>query len=148
MQIRFLNIKTYSLSTLHFMQVKFLNIKIYLLFTFTLHAGQILQHKNLIILVVNIYCASMLCYNNVCSQFTDIISCEGAAGVIPVLTRFHGHAVFASAFSPLTRRPVFIVQSCPIAPNPGALYTTVYHHTHSTQFKHVNWPQSIRSKKA
>ena len=91
----------------------------------------------------------MLCYNNGCLKFADIITCVGTGVVKPKLICVHEHAVVASATIWLTRPPVCIVPpGCPIRPNPGALYTTVYHHTHSTEFKHVNWPQSIRCKKA
>ncbi len=95
------------------------------LFTSDLHSNVIPKHKNLIILVVNIYCEFMLCCNNVCLQFTDIILLPVTVDIIPNRSQDHFHAV-----SPPTRwrtkPPVCIVQCCPITPFPGSLlHTTV-----------------------
>ncbi len=97
---------------------------------FTIHCLQLqsikvifLSIKNLIIILFKIYCAFMLCYNNACLQFTDIKPCANTVPVIPSLICVHDHAVLASATFWLTRRPVCIVQGCPIAPLPGSLHT-------------------------
>ncbi len=79
---------------------------------------------------VNIYHALMLCYNNVCLQFTDIISRVVTGEVSPTLSRAQDHAVFLRATTRLSRVPVFIVQGCPIAPFPCSLYTAVHHLYH------------------
>ncbi len=84
---------------------------------------------SLIILLFSIYCAFMLCYNNACSQFTDIIMCDGTGCVIPIFcVHVLVHAVPTSALIWPTRPPVCIVQGCPVAPLPGSLHT----HTHIT----------------
>ena len=77
--------------------------------------------------LANIYHALMLCYNNVCLQFTDIISRVVTGEVSPTLSRAQDHAVLLRATTRLSRVPVFIVQGCPVTPFPGSLYATVHH---------------------
>ena len=64
----------------------------------------------------------MLCYYDVCLEFTDIIKRVDAVGVIPELICVHVHAVLTGAIIWLTGEPVCVVQVCPIAPHPVSLY--------------------------
>jgi hypothetical protein len=84
----------------------------------------------LVIFVVNMYCAFMLCYNNVCLQFTDMISCDVTREGTPMLIPDHEHAVYVRKTRPwiATISPVCIVQGCPIAPFPDFLFPAYMYH--------------------
>jgi hypothetical protein len=103
---------------------------------------------SLIILLFSIYCAFMLCYNNACSQFTDIIKCVGTGVVLPSLIWVHEHAVIASATTWQTRHPVCIVQGCPIAPLPGSLHTHTHHSALviHTQLRGKTWKLTLEQE--
>jgi hypothetical protein len=88
---------------------------------FTVKHKKILQYCS-----EHLLCILMLCNNNVCLQFTDIIRCEVAGEVSPVLTGAHHHAVIVTA-PRLTRVPICIVHCCPIAPLPGSLIQATVH---------------------